>query len=136
MAFKIKLTGWPELKDALRHLPETLAAEAAPIVQEAGETTGQQLQIAYPPGELRDRVRVTFATRRFGVRSTVNSASPWAMEWEFGTNNRHTQQGWNRGAEPAHPDRGLLTIARRQGRIMNHQLAALVEGAGFTVRQS
>lgn len=133
MSAKVTLQGWTDLEAALAQLPEQLGGAAAAIVQDAGDETGRRLEAAYPPGELRDRVRVQFEQNRFGAISTVQSLSKWSEEWEFGTNDRATQQNWNRGAEPAHPDRGLLTIARDRRKRMTQRLADLVRGAGFTV---
>lgn len=135
---KLELTGLEELKAALHQLPIELHDEAAQYVQEATEKAAQDLVVAYPRrfGGLRQGVSHKVVRAQFGITGTVTSKSKQAVWWEFGTQNRRTKQGWNRGRGPSHSKEGLAAIASRVRRRMNEQLLDVVRKAGFQVSGS
>jgi hypothetical protein len=63
----------------------------------------------------------------------VKSTSPHAHFWEFGTQNRTTSKGWNRGKLKDQYNRGLVGISIRERAKLNAKLVELVRKAGFDV---
>lgn len=136
MSGNLEMTGLRELIEALRHLPAELAEEAAVPVQEATEHTAAQLIAAYPTGptgNLKRGVKQTIEKSAAGVVGTVRSTARDAHLWEFGTVNRRTKQGWNRGRSPSHAREGVIPIAQRNRKRMYEALREIVRRAGFEV---
>lgn len=133
---RLELTGLSELRAALRQLPDDLAKNGGDRVEAATERARSALVQAYPRGDtgkLRAGVRSKIERSGVAVVGTVNSSSPHAHLWEWGTQNRHTRQGWNRGRSPSHQREGLIPIAQRERRTMNGELVEIVRQAGFEV---
>jgi hypothetical protein len=130
------LDGLDELRKALRDMPDELTNDALAIVATAAADTASELRGVYPSGSMEDGVVVTDRSHQYQARFVVESRTPQASWWEYGTENRHTQQGWNRGSEPAHKDTGLVSIAKRHRARMTAALIALVQAAGFNVTES
>lgn len=135
MSVHVLLDGLDELRQALRDMPAELTNDALAIVASAADDTASEVRSVYPSGPMRNDVVVVDRSRQHQARFVVESRSEAAVWWEFGTENRTTQQGWNRGAAPAHPDVAVLAIAKRHRAPMRAQLIALVERAGFTVTE-
>lgn len=132
----LTITGLEELRTALRNLPTELRDEAAGIVTSTVDRVAAELHTAYPDGgtgNLRRGIKKTIDKSAFGVRGTVTSTSRHAHLWEFGTQNRRTRQGWNRGRGPSHIRQGLISISLRERRKMEQGLIELVRRAGFEV---
>jgi hypothetical protein len=133
---RIEWTGLDELYAALRKLPADLAAEAVDLVDNTVEVTAASLIQSYPRGDtgnLRGGVKHSVTPSQFGVSGEVKSTSPHAHFWEFGTQNRKTSKGWNRGKLKDQYNRGLVGIAIRERAKLNKQLVELVRKAGFEV---
>lgn len=130
---RLMFDGMDELKIVLRQLPVELRDEATEPVVNAGETAASALRQNYPPGPMRDGVKVKTERSTFGVSVTVKSTAPESHLWEFGTQNRKTLQGWNRGKAPSHKPEGLVPIAQRNRKRMDQQLIDIVRKAGFEV---
>lgn len=129
-------TGLAELRRQLKALPADLAHEARQDVVDAAESAEAALIQSYPPGPsggMRRGVKVTIKQTEAAVTATLKSTAPEAHLWEFGTQVRRTQQGWNRGAAPAHYNQGVVGIGLRFRRTLNGQLVDLVERNGFEV---
>lgn len=132
----VKWDGLDELRRQLKALPADLAHEAREHVIEAAESAATALRQVYPPGptgRLRRGVKVTVKQTEAAVVATLKSTAPEAHLWEWGTQNRRTQQGWNRGAAPAHYNQGVVGIGLRHRRRLNGQLVELVKRNGFEV---
>lgn len=129
----VDLDGIDELTQALRDMPDHLTNEAIVIVLSAANDTRDELKRVYPEGPMSAALHVEDRTRQYQARFVVVSPTEQATWWEFGTENRHTQKGWNRGKEPAHKDKGLLSIAKRNRRLMRAALVAMVQREGFDV---
>lgn len=136
---QLRLDGLPDLIAALRRLPAELANEAAEYIDDAIEVTAASLIQSYPLGDtgnLRKGVKKTIQRSPFGAVGEVKSTSPHAHLWEWGTQNRHTRQGWNRGKLKNQYNRGLVGIAIRERKKLNAKLIELVKRAGFVVEGS
>jgi hypothetical protein len=149
---RIEWTGLDELYAALRQLPAHLAAEAVDLVDNTVEVTAASLIQSYPPlgpaqpatpgqaahvpGALRRGVKWSTTPSQFGVSGEVKSTAPHAHLWEFGTQNRTTSKGWNRGHLKDQYNRGLVGIAIRERAKLNKKLVELVRKAGFEVTGS
>ena len=133
---RVVFEGFDAFRQALQALPDTLREEAADIVQQAAQETGDQLASHYPrkTGTLASRVRVTIERSAGSVRGKVLSQAPHAGIFEKGTKLRRTRQGWNRGAMPKAPeDQALIPRAIRARRRMVEQLKAMLVREGFLV---
>jgi len=130
------LDGLDELRKALRDMPDELTNDAIAIVATAAADTASEVKTVYPTGPMRDGVVVTDRSHQYQARFVVESRTPQAVWWEYGTENRVTKQGWNRGSEPAHKDQGLVSIAKRHRVLMKAALVALVQSAGFMVTET
>jgi len=130
------LDGLDELRKALRDMPDELTNDAIAIVATAAADTASEIKTVYPTGPMREGVVVTDRSHQYQARFVVESRTPQATWWEFGTENRRTKQGWNRGSEPAHKDQGLVSIAKRHRALMKAALIALVQSAGFLVTET
>lgn len=141
----VEWTGMEELKEALRHLPADLTAEAGHIIEGAGNAAAATIKAGYPvlatpqgpksnagrPGELRDKLVVEkVSAGQFGAAVVVKNTSKLAHLFENGTQARHSAFG-NRGAMPAN-HLFLSTVIRRR-RQMVVDLKAMVERKGLTV---
>jgi hypothetical protein len=133
MGVTVDLEGIDELTQALQNMADHLTNEALEIVATAAADTMTELKSVYPDGPMRAAVHVEDRSVQYQARFVVVSPTDEAEWWEFGTQNRHTQKGWNRGAEPAHRDRGLLPIAVRHRKAMRAALVAMVQREGFDV---
>jgi hypothetical protein len=137
LLLEIELTGLDELREALKQLPEDLAAEGQQIVENHTEFTANSLAIAYPIGDtgnLRKGIKTEYTHTRFGTVGRVRSTSPHAHLWEFGTQDRETREGWKRGqVTPRGKETGLVPISERWRKVMNRALVELVKRAGFQV---
>jgi hypothetical protein len=132
----VLLDGLDELRKALHDMPDELTNAALAIVATAAEDTAAEVRTVYPTGPMRDQVVVSDRSEPYKARFVVESRAPQAHLWEWGTQNRYTQQGWNRGAAPAHKDHGLVSIAIRHRARMKAALIALVESAGFEITET
>jgi hypothetical protein len=136
---RLTFEGMDGLREALKQLPADLAAEAAEHIDDTVEVTAASLVQSYPLGDtgnLRKGVKHTVAQSRDGAAGEVKSTSPHAHLWEFGTQNRKTTKGWNRGKLKDQYNRGLVGIALRERKKLNAKLIELVRKAGFEVSGS
>jgi len=91
---RLVLEGLNELREALRDLPDELAAEARAIVQAAGERAAADARAGYQKsrrlGALQDGVFVEpLLLGRFGVGANVVNRNPIAWVFENGSELRH-----------------------------------------------
>jgi hypothetical protein len=142
MGVTLEWDNFDEFLDELQHLPETLNEEASASVIEATNKSADELRAAYPAGtrtrksgetidHLRNGVKVEIDSSQFGTLGIVRSTAHEAHLWEFGTQVRKTQRGWNRGSAPAHHGQGLVSIAATNRRTMYEQQAQILEDHGF-----
>src|SRR5262245_46526023 len=141
MSMKVEFAGLEDLMIQLRNLPRDLADQGGDIVENHAEIARAQLVQRYPPDPppptkqitkglgLREGVELEVRRNPFGTVAILHSKSPDAHLWEFGTEDRATQQGWDRGRAPEH-DGGLVPIAERTRRALNQDLYALLERNG------
>lgn len=136
MGVTVNLEGIGTLREALMKLPDELEAGASRIVERAARDTAERVLAVYPGhGPLRAGVHVVDKSTTLKAYWRVESRSREADWWEFGTQNRRTQLGWNRGSTPAHRDQGVLAIGKARRRSMVAELIAYVRGHGFTVTE-
>jgi hypothetical protein len=130
------IVGMDELMLQLEQLPALLAREAETIVQEETEAGKQELIAAYPSGgtgNMREGVATRYERVPFGLVGFLESNTPEAVWWEFGTQDRRTREGWSRGRAPSHEERGLIAIGLTHQRRMLERVAELVRREGFQV---
>ncbi len=134
---RLTFAGMDQLRQALRKLPETLAQEAAVIVQAQAIEAKAQIQRAYPEGptgNLRRGVTAEHNLSRAATYSLVKSRAKHAWMFEHGTAQRKTGTGANRGRMPeAQDNQKMIPIIVRRRRVMMSALIDLVRKAGFQV---
>jgi hypothetical protein len=134
----VEWSGLAELKKGLHDLPADLTREAKTIVDRTAQTTLNQTALAYTGGAagLRSSLKI-HSSEHYGLAfSEVRNTAKEAHLWEFGTQNRRTYAGWNRGRVIPAADRGqqgLVPIAIRNRRRMYDELMAMLTRAGLTV---
>lgn len=135
MSNKFQLGGFEELKAQLRALPTHLASEAEGIVVGHANAAAGQLRSEYPEGptgNLKRGVKADRVTQSgAGARARVRSTARHAHLYEYGTQARHTSEGWNRGAMPPRPT--FVPVVVRERRAMVDDLIHMVEREGLTV---
>lgn len=125
--------GLEELKAQLRALPAELVVEGGHIVEGRGNGAAATIKAGYPDrtGDLRDKLEVAYTVSRFGARSIVRNTSKHALEFENGSEVRHTAIGANRGRMP--PNHLFTQTIIRARRAMYSDLADLLERKGLRV---
>lgn len=134
MSASVHWSGLDELREALRHLPDELTADASGIVEGAANGAEVDIHAGYPErtGNLRNHLTKThFERGKFSAGVILKNTSPHASIFENGTQARHTAIGANRGAMPAgHVFIPAVAKARRR---MYDQLKQLLVRHGLTV---
>jgi hypothetical protein len=126
---------WSGLNDFLREfgaIPEQLREEGMQIIREETEGAAQEIAQQYPrvTGNLQRRVKVEFPSSTILV-GIVRSGSPHSHLYEFGTKQRRTDAGANRGVMPAKAV--TVPIARRRRARMARRMVELLRRKGFQV---
>lgn len=141
MSARVTWDGLAELREALRNLPEELAAEAGQIVEGAANEAADTVRSVYAAhrltGHLADAVTVkpSAATSRYGVSIVVKNSDPIAWLFDNGSQARHWVSGkptgtmWGR-TPPTHAFVRSMIGARR---TMYDALKAMLERHGLTV---
>jgi hypothetical protein len=134
MSAHIRWDGFDSFLREFQALPEALRTEGLAIVQE--ETTGAAVEITQrygrKTGTMARRVRVEFPNSKLLVGAVV-SAAPHAHLYEFGTGNRQTAKGANRGRMPAADPPVIIPIARKRRARMRRRLVELLRRHGFAI---
>lgn len=133
------IEGLTELQTFLRNMPENLRGKSFAIVKTTTEGAALDLKMAYPQrnygsadkrGNLRKGVKTVYPSTSIAT-GIVKSTSPHAHLYEFGTQNRRTLTGANRGAMPPRPT--AIPVFQRRRRSMNQALIEMVKAEGFEV---
>lgn len=136
---KAQWEGIQDFRAILRNMPRHLRDRAKNIVDHYTQITYSQTLTAYPIGDtgnLRRGLTVQEHITDAGVFNSVLSKSSHAHLWEFGTVNRRTEAGWNRGRVIPARDlgrQGLTQIAQRNRIAMDRALMAMMVEEGFVL---
>ena len=122
-----------EFAEALRQLPKDLADEARAIVKHAADEAQATVVSQYKPSaaSIARAWRQKEWDSRFGTKVQLINTNSLAALYEYGTELRHTSQGWSRGRMPASHTFIRAVVDERAG--MFDDLTALLERAGFRV---
>lgn len=134
MPARVVWNNMAELRSGLLTLPADLTADATPIVKSAGARARSAIVGAYPfvSGRLKAGVTVTYDNAGpFGISARVTSAARHSHLYEFGTRNRRTRRGYNRGVMPAKP--AFVPRMQATRAAMYPELIAMMESHGLTV---
>jgi hypothetical protein len=133
---RLKIEGFDEFGLDLAKMPEEMTAEAQVIVWSAGRNAEQAIREAYPKGtgELRKGMRVDYVDQARRVGAIVRNLSPHAHLFEYGTQERHTKAGLNRGRMP--PAHVFVPTVMRARRRMQLLLLEMIGRFGFRARAS
>jgi len=140
VSVRVQWDGLNEFRNALKNLPEELRSEATVIVGEHAREAQRQVIAAYPQGPTGNLKRGVTAPRnestQFMAKFRVRSQAPHAHIFEYGTKERRTRSGANRGVMPKAPsDQAAVPFFIRQRRRMLEALIVLVRQAGFQVSE-
>ena len=133
MSSRVEVEGLTQLMEALGAVPDELRTVGMNIVQEETEDAAEEIRQAYPrgaTGNLQQGVKVEFPSSTILV-GIIRSTAQHAHLYEFGTQQRATASGANRGFGPPHPV--TVPIAQRRRRVMLGRLVDLVREHGFEV---
>lgn len=123
----ITLDGLSALLKDMERLPDGLEAKAVPIITQAARSAAAEIVSAIPTGgsgTLAGRVKVA---QKDTLRAQVESRAPHAWLYEYGSGQRQTKAGANRGVMPASKLVGRVASATR--REMNADLVRVLEDA-------
>jgi|SRR5262245_26305167 len=133
--------GLDEFMDAMKHMPDDLAAEGANIVNAHAYKAASAIIDAYPErsGALKAGVKVrTEPAGRYEVRTVVENVSHIAVIYEYGTQARHyySEKGGRHdtGAMPAAPPgRAFWPKIEAERILLYEDLVAMVQRHGVAV---
>jgi hypothetical protein len=126
-------TGFDELREALRNLPEHLAAEGGAIVNAATDAFMTEVEAAYPEhtGNLKRGLRkLQKSSGRYGVIYQVKNVAKHAWIFENGSQTRRSRSG---NPSPMPPGNIFVPRAVRHRTRMERNLAAMLEREGLLV---
>ena len=129
-------TGFDELIEQLRRLPEHLTAEGGAIVNAASDAFMADVEAAYPKrtGNLARGLRKLNKTSgRFGVVYQVKNVAKHAWLFENGSQTRRSRAG---NPSPMPPGHIFVPAAVRHRAQMYRNLAAMLEREGLLVTGS
>lgn len=128
----VKLEGFEALRHALVTMPQEIRAEAMEIVRDETEGAAVEISQAYArrSGTLAARVKTSYPASGAMVGVALSTA-PHSHLYEFGTRQRKTKSGANRGAMPANAV--TPQIAKRRRERMARRLIEMVKRFGFEV---
>lgn len=130
MSGRVQVTGLDELMKAMHDAPVEIRTEAMSIVRDETESAATEIKQEYvrKTGTLAARVATSYpsSTTLVGI---VRSAAPHSHIYEFGTKQRRTKSGANRGVMPA--NEVTPVVATRHRRRMYDRLIAMLRGIGL-----
>jgi hypothetical protein len=146
MSAAIKWSGLDELLQQLTDAPRDIRDEGLQIVRKHTEAGAEELRQHYPEeshsaarvsrgertGVLRARVRTLFPSGTILI-GLILSAAPHSHLWHWGTRQRKTSKGYNRGAMPAAKPEPLVPIANKHRERMFEELKQMLQRFGFQV---
>jgi hypothetical protein len=134
-AVRIYLDGFLDTRRQFQELPQHVAVQAQKHATRLAEEAVSAIGAAYATrtGDLAAGLKVVQVPHPWtaAVARVVNTVY-YAKWYEQGTQARHTKWGANRGSMPAKPT--LIPIMIRMRRQFYEDVAAMLEGFGFTVR--
>jgi len=132
MSVKVQWSGLNELLRALGSLPRDLQSEGMGIVRD--ETEGAAVEMAHgyekKSGKLARSVRTIYPASNLLI-GIAQAKAPHSHLYEFGTEQRRTASGANRGRMP---ERAVtVPIARRRRANMARRLVDMLRRYGFRI---
>jgi hypothetical protein len=139
MSAEIRWEGFDELIAQLTSAPAEIRAEGMTILREETEGCAQEIRNAYAQhsksGKLERGVGTEFPSTSVLV-GIVRSKARHSHLFEFGTKQRRTSSGANRGVMPAVNPAVVVPIARRRRERMLTRLMEMMKRRGFQVTRS
>lgn len=137
MSVSLRFDGLEDLREALRRLPEELAAEGANVVETHGNRAHATISSGYPRrvGDLAKGLKVTHTRSRFGARSTVINRAKQAAVFERGSQVRHyyTRNGVKHLTGKMPPNPLFSRTMSTERRAMDADHADLLKRHGLAV---
>ena len=136
MSARVQWSGLDEFLREFGSIPQKLHDEGMTIIRE--ETEGAAVEIAQQyaqhvhTGRLARSVRTLYPSSTILV-GIVKSVAPHSHLFEFGTKQRRTLSGWNRGTMPKASPEITVPIARRRRGRMARRMVQMLRRAGFQV---
>jgi hypothetical protein len=123
-----------ELIKQLTDAPTDIRQDGMGIVKEETEAAAYEIALAYSrrTGRLARQVRTAFPSTTI-LYGQVISAAPHSHIYEFGSRQRRTDRGWNRGSMPE--QQVTAPIAQRRRTRMMQRLADMLRQRGWQVTE-
>lgn len=137
MSGRVQMTGLDALMRELTNAPEDIRTEARAIVREATEGAASEMAHRYPVGKtgtLRRRVRTSYPSS-VALVGIAQNAAPHSHLYEFGTRQRQTSRGANRGSMPEARPEIVVPIAQKHRARMFDRLVDMLQRRGFQVSE-
>lgn len=145
MSAQVKWEGLDEFREAMRNLPDQLAADAKEIVQQAADNAESEIRAAYHRGKTGNLInglkQIPRQTSPWGTAITLKNTAPHSWLWDNGSEARHYYESsgtrhdtgamWGRSTPPHTFVRGTT----KWRRWMYDQLTAMMVRAGLLVRR-
>jgi hypothetical protein len=133
----VRVTGLDELMRDLTNAPAEIRAEAMDVVRDTTEGMAAAVRTSYAAhrrtGTLLGRIKTSYPASG-ALIGKVLSTAPHSHLFEWGTKERQTRRGANRGRMPANSEFDDLAQTWRER--MTTRLMALVANRGFLVRRT
>jgi hypothetical protein len=130
----VDLAGFEALIEELRNAPKEIRDEAMEIVRDTTEAAATEIRSAYPKvtGNLASRIRTSYPASGI-LAGIVMSTAPHSHLYEWGTRQRMTASGANRGKMPRPKQDVTPPIAIRHRRRMYERLIDMLRAKGFQI---
>ncbi len=134
----VQISGLDELIQAITDAPDHIRIDGMALVRQATEDAAREIAATYPKGptgNLQKRVKTIYPAEA-ALIGVVKSTAPHSHLWEFGTKERKTRAGANRGKMPAHKDHAQKvtpSIAEKHRSRMYQGLREMLTRMGFQV---
>lgn len=121
----VRLDGLRDLLRGMERLPDGLEQRCAPLLRASAERTASRVRAAIPVGGSGTLAKRVTVVERDALVHQVESRAPHAWLYEYGSGDRRTRSGANRGRMPA---RKLLgAVASDERRKLNADLVQAFE---------
>jgi len=137
MSARVTWTGLDEFLREFGSIPQELNSQGMEILREETEGAAVELAQSYKrvTGNLARGVKTEYpsATILVGI---VRNKSPHSHLWHWGTTERKTNSGWNRGrmwGKTAKPREPLVPIVRRRRARMARRMVDMLRRFGFQI---
>jgi HK97 gp10 family phage protein len=131
---------WDGLEDLIRKLtdaPREIREEGFAILKESTEQCAAEIAQRYPKktGAMSRRLRTIYPSTQVLV-GVIQSTAPHAHLVEFGTQQRRTDKGYNRGKMPPADPQVVVPAAQKHRARMYQRIKEMLIAKGFELSET